>query len=230
MPSQDAKSFQMLPVAHWWNLREKFKQSIPGIVTDNYLAATLNMKPDSARANVRPFLKDLGLIDDEGKTQDLARTWRDDSQYADACRQMRDRLYPEELISAFPKPSEDRAGVERWFANHTGKGQTAVRRMASIYAVIAEADISKRPETKAKVEPRPKPKAGGRTRATKETVTPVSPAVSQPESAAPTPPPADGLPAPELNINVEIHISADATPDQIDKIFESMAKHIYRKK
>jgi len=29
---------------------------------------------------------------------------------------------------------------------------------------------------------------------------------------------------------LQIHISADATPDQIDKIFESMAKHIYKKK
>ena len=34
---------------------------------------------------------------------------------------------------------------------------------------------------------------------------------------------------PSVHINLEIHISSDATPDQIDKIFESMAKHIYNK-
>ena len=31
-----------------------------------------------------------------------------------------------------------------------------------------------------------------------------------------------------ININLEIHISSDATPDQIDSIFASMAKHIYK--
>ena len=34
--------------------------------------------------------------------------------------------------------------------------------------------------------------------------------------------------APGIAINVQIHISADASPDQIEQIFASMAKHIYR--
>jgi hypothetical protein len=33
---------------------------------------------------------------------------------------------------------------------------------------------------------------------------------------------------PKLHIDIQIHISPDATPQQIDHIFESMAKHIYR--
>ncbi len=33
---------------------------------------------------------------------------------------------------------------------------------------------------------------------------------------------------PGLYINIQVHISSDATPDQIDQIFASMAKHIYR--
>jgi len=44
----------MLPIAHWWALRRKFKQSIPGVVTDNYIATVLNMDVTSARANVLP--------------------------------------------------------------------------------------------------------------------------------------------------------------------------------
>lgn len=31
-----------------------------------------------------------------------------------------------------------------------------------------------------------------------------------------------------LHIDIQIHIDSDATPEQIDKIFESMAKHLYR--
>ena len=34
---------------------------------------------------------------------------------------------------------------------------------------------------------------------------------------------------PMLHIDVQIHISADAKPDQIDQIFASMAKHLYGK-
>lgn len=33
---------------------------------------------------------------------------------------------------------------------------------------------------------------------------------------------------PKLHIDVQIHISPDATPQQIEQIFESMAKHLYR--
>ena len=52
--------------------RKKFEQSIPGVVTDNYLATVLNMGVESVRANVLPFLKPLGIIDDEGKTTEWA--------------------------------------------------------------------------------------------------------------------------------------------------------------
>ena len=34
-------------------------------------------------------------------------------------------------------------------------------------------------------------------------------------------------PDPELNINVQIHISSDASAGQIDQIFKSMAQHLY---
>ena len=34
-------------------------------------------------------------------------------------------------------------------------------------------------------------------------------------------------PTPTLHINIQIHIPSDASPEQIDKIFSSMAKHLY---
>lgn len=35
--------------------------------------------------------------------------------------------------------------------------------------------------------------------------------------------------APSLHIDLQVHISPEATADQIDKIFASMAKHLYRR-
>jgi hypothetical protein len=46
-----------MPNAHWWGLRKKFQQSLPGVVTDSYLASVLDMKLASARVNVLPALK-----------------------------------------------------------------------------------------------------------------------------------------------------------------------------
>jgi hypothetical protein len=34
---------------------------------------------------------------------------------------------------------------------------------------------------------------------------------------------------PSLHIDIQVHISPDATAEQIDKIFASMAKHLYRR-
>jgi hypothetical protein len=33
---------------------------------------------------------------------------------------------------------------------------------------------------------------------------------------------------PSIHLNIQIHISPESTPDQIDKIFSSMAKHLYK--
>jgi len=224
-------TFPMLPGAHWWALREKFKQSIPGVVTDSYLAAALNMQPGSARVNVLPYLRDIGLINKENKTQELAKAWRDDAQYANVCRQIREKIYPEDLRSAAPDPTKDRSTIERWFANNTGAGASAVRRMTQFYLILLEADAKKKSETR-EVKPNGRKKQA---KQAKQTMREKEVAVKSQESTAPRspiPPCSDDISSalPGVSINLQIHISADATPDQIDKIFESMAKHIYKKK
>ena len=37
----------------------------------------------------------------------------------------------------------------------------------------------------------------------------------------------ENAPAVPLHINIQVHIAADATSDQVDAIFSSMAKHLY---
>jgi hypothetical protein len=224
--AEPKKTFPMLPIAHWWALRKKFKQSIPGVVTDNYLATVLNMEVRSARANVLPYLKTLGIVDEDGKTLDRAKQWRDDERYPEVCKAMLKDVYPGDLQEVAPNPSRDRAVAERWFANHTGAGQAAVKRMAVLYTVLCEADAAKQPEaekseqTRKKVPRQAKSKPGERVSAA--TPHPLVTAAADPDKSQRTPQ------GPGININLEIHISADATPDQIDQIFASMAKHIYR--
>lgn len=225
---EEKKSFPMLPITHWWALRKKFKQSIPGVVTDNYLATVLEMGVNSARANVLPFLKTLGIIDEDGRTLERAKQWRDDEHYTEVCKAILKEVYLGDLQEAVPNPARDRTQAERWFANHTGAGEAAVRRMAALYTVLVEADASKQPEQE----------KGGRPRKADQ----VPPKPRPEKKASAGPPLGDGTARqsvngsfrqpqqpPGININLEIHISADATPDQIDQIFASMSKHIYRR-
>jgi len=214
------KSFPMLPIGHWWSLRRKFKQSLPGVVTGKYLATVLNMVERSANVHVLPYLKTLGIIDDKGKTTERAKLWRDDQHYPEVCRAMLEDVYPKELLETVPNPTDDRAEAKRWFAHHSGVGEIAVRRMAALYSLLVDADVSKQNQEKpAKTAKPTEPKVRESRRQP-----PVTP--PDPEATTPLPnPPA----APGVHINLEIHISADATADQIDLIFAAMAKHIYKR-
>jgi hypothetical protein len=224
MGKEKRKSFPMLPVSHWWALRDRFKQTMPGVVTDSYIGTVLRMKPESARANVLPFLKDMGLIGNEGKPLDLAKEWRDDNKYAEVCHKIRKKVYPEELIEAAPDPSAEIEAVRQWFALKTGAGEAATKRMTAIYVVISDADVLGKPNKKdpkkgapEKNKPKSKPK----------------PKASQPAKGGSTGPtqtlPTSTPSTPGIHIDLQIHISPDASMDQIDQVFASMAKHIYRK-
>jgi hypothetical protein len=220
---EDKKSFPMLPISHWWALRKKFKQSIPGVVTDGYLATVLDMGANSARANVLPFLKVLGIVDDEGKTGDRAKQWRDDMRYPSVCKEILKEVYPQELLDAVTGSTE-RDQAETWFAHKTGAGEAAARRMAALYCVLLEADTSKEPDEKAE-RARPEKKDKPKLAPPKSSARGV-----EREAASELPPnPTVSPRMPGININLEIHISADSTPDQIDAIFASMGKHIYQR-
>lgn len=226
MANDKRTSFPLMPIGHWWTLRTKFKLSIPGVVTDSYISTVLNMKEASARNNVIPYLKQVGIIDEDGKPQERAKKWRDDAQYKKVCSEIIKEVYPQELIDACPNPNSDRASAERWFSNYTGGGQVAVRKMVSFYSILAEADSSKATEQKNKklTESTPTPKKLPKKQTPQKAENPkLYIAKKEPQSG-------EKSNIPSININLQIHISADASPDQIDKIFENMAKHIYNRK
>lgn len=226
MANDKRVTFPLMPTGHWFTLRIKFQQSIPGVVTDSYIATVLNMKQASARNNILPYLKQVGIIDENGKPQERAKQWRDDTQYQKVCAEIIKEVYPKELIDACPDPLSDRETVERWFSNRTGSGQVAVRRMIAFYSILVEADHSKAsvPKNKSASKSTPAPKKSIKKQIPKkaEHVKRGVDNQKQPDDTKSK--------IPSMNINLQIHISADASTDQIDKIFESMAKHIYNRK
>lgn len=224
------KSFPVLPVSAWNSLRVQFKKSIPGSISPNYVATVLSISEDSARNNILPALRQINLVDKEGKTsQDVAKRLRDDALYPDLCRNILKRLYPQELIELFPDKDSDREKVRYWFMNHTGAGESATRKMTSFYLTLVEANPaisnngngrSKEVKTngeKQKSVARKATTAFAAKNGGTESVANNHKEVAQSRQHS----------SPDLNINLQIHISSDASPDQIKCIFENMSKYLY---
>jgi hypothetical protein len=232
MAGEEARrSYPRIPASNWWTLRKRFTQTLPGRVDADYLQSVLGITAPSAK-NLIPPLRTLGLIDEDGKPTDRGSDWRHDEDYARVCRDIIADIYPAGLTDTFP-PSDDldTDGVKRWFMRNAKQGEGSAGLMASFYALLARADsaeASERPAKKSpitsrvasrKADPNPRP-------ATAATQTTVSPRVREADERQLL----DALHAdrgPAVHIDVQVHISADSSAEQIDQIFESMARHLY---
>lgn len=221
--AEEKKSFPMMPAKSWWALRKKFRSTLPKEVTANYLAATLGMTEPSARNNIIPSLRITGLIDKDGKPTERAVKWRDDKQYAHVCKAIMQEVYPQELLDLAPDASTDRSAIQTWFANQTGVGENAASKSAAFYALLLEADPSKESEVSSPTPtPRKKTAPAVRPKANSSKETGSTDAERQEEA----PPEHAKKRQPSIHVNIEIHISPQASADQIDQIFSSMAKHL----
>jgi hypothetical protein len=218
-------SYPILPLANWWALRNKFKQSIPSVVSPGFVAAVLNMKEKSARGNIINHLVDMGIIDQDGKPLERANKWRDDQHYPEVCKEILNEVYPKELLEALPGPSLDRVAVKRWFAVNTGLGEVAVGRMAAFYELLISADPSDSQviSSKKNVSPKSTVKPHGRVTANLPASTKQSITTQQSKNQIDKP-----FAQPTIHLDIQIHISPDMTAEQIDLIFASMAKHLYK--
>lgn len=240
-------TYPMLPTNQWWTLRRRFKQALPsGAVDANYLVTVLGVSERTAKATTLPNLKRIGLLDKDGKAWDRTRRWRDEEEYAKVCEEIRVEVYPQTLLDAVPNPVNEPADAKRWFASTTGGGDSAARKMARLYQLITEADVSKAPEA-AKVSNgvRTAGKRGGTSNNSKAACVDHSPSANGADGDSSThatviplrvpvvervmaPPPSPQLP-PTSSVVLHFHVSSDATTEYIDRILEITAKHLYNR-
>jgi len=227
-------SFPKIADTNWWKLRDLFKRKVPAIVTPTYLATALSMGEASARSNLIGPFKKIGIIDEDGKPTDLAYDWRDDHKYSDVCSSLIEKCYPQEIKDLFHSSDADPQKLTNWFMSHARCGEPAAKHFARFYLLLLKADLSESVAAAAKSEAKTK---STKTEANKKVVQSTTKTrVAKPAAAispAEPPPAAQIQPAqtvlsnaPELHINVQLHISPESSADQIDKIFESMAKHL----
>lgn len=179
--------------------------------------------PKSARDNTVTPLQKLGLIDDEGALTDRGNKWRVDASYAEACQEILDDVYPNELSAlTTPDGDPDPQTVRTWF-DQRGFGASNARQMAATYVMIASKEIPEPPDP-ASSEVKKTRKRQGTAEKPKKAEPEKRPSKTEPP---PSPPSRTSTNAPTVHIDLQIHIPGDATPEQIDHIFASMAKHLY---
>jgi hypothetical protein len=232
MEEQAKKSFPVIPLSHYWKLRKQFQKSIPTTVTENYVSSVLSMKPQSAKTNVIPSLKMIALVDKEGKTNtELAKKWRDDTSYPVFCKEVRENLYPTELLEAFPDKDSEIKDIERWFANHTGAGESAVEKMSNFYLLLLKADLSEGTEitTRTSREKKEASTNKGKNQGSKKQNKKQKKSRQNDEEEY-NGDSSESEFSHKIHIDIQVHISPDATAEQIDQIFSSMAKHFSKKR
>ncbi|WP_264631213.1 DUF5343 domain-containing protein [Microbacterium hydrothermale] len=226
------KSYPYISANVWNELRLRFQKSLPAKVTPSYLQTALGFNTEKAARNLLPQLKTVGLIDADGVPTDLAKAFRMDADYPDAAKTIVASMYPDELRDLFPGPTENSTEVTNWFMRETGGGQASAGTQARFYLALISGELpsAERAKSNTNGDAPPKPRAA---RAKAPSSKPSAP------TAAPSTKPTDEVHAnqdapsrgrrggPNLHIDVQVHISADASSDQIDAVFASMAKHLY---
>ncbi len=207
----------------WRTLRARAAAAPSTKFTPSTVAALLGMSsPTSARDNTVAPMRRLGLLDEEGALTPRGNKWRADGSYAEACEEIIKHVYPADLAALADESGEPNAdAVRKWF-DHKGFGDSNARQMAATYVMIARksppepagATANKAPSNKVA----PRKQRAATPRAIPTVATPASAERAVEGSGS----------APNVHLDIQIHIPADASAEQIDQIFESMARHLYK--
>ena len=219
------QNYPSIPAKAWRVLREQFRQALPGRITPTYLAAVLETSEGSVKKHVLPGLKRVGIVAEDGVPTPRANRWRDDEHYSQVCWEIREEIYPQELLDAVPDPSKKRESAISWFMTTTSCGRYSAERMVALYALLADGNPHPgNGSANGTVRPNAGVPSNGGLRE------PTSDKKPLPEVRRQTPVSrVSAVDIPEMRISVEIRIDASVTPEQIDLIFASMAKHLYRR-
>lgn len=230
----DKQVYPRLPEKNWWIIRNQFKKTLPSAVTTSYLKSLLNLTSEKAASNLLPPLRQLGLIDEEGKPTVRANEWRSDSKYSETCKSIVQEIYPQELRDLFAGPEFDRKSIKEWLMHTSSIGEGAADLSASMYILLNEATLKDDEELSKKLN-------GSTKKAPKEKSIKSSTKSTEPEIKSTSIEPMEPTPqvsisqskgdsfSTALHIDLQIHISADASADQIESIFANIAKYLYKK-
>ena len=226
--------YPMMPERSWWTLRQQFKKTIPTALSVSYLKSLLGLTSDQSARNLLSPLKQMKIIDDEGKPLPRANDWRNDDKYSIVCQEILKDIYPSELLDLFPEKDVDASSVKNWFMDVCAIGASAAGKNATTFVMLKSGNIKDFSNIKTSTTKIAKPKTTliqkSNNAITNKISTPthVSSNTTQQTPTSPIPCSKNEV-VPTVHIDLQIHISPEASNAQIDAIFASMAKHLYGK-
>jgi Family of unknown function (DUF5343) len=192
-------------------LRKVRTAGIPPKVSFPYLK-TLGFTSSNDAAMIG-VLKFIGLIDPGGIPTELWSQYRGQHHRVVLAKAIRQGYA--DLFALYPDaPTRSAADLTHVFSTSSTGGEVVVKQTVQTFkALVEEADFA--------------PASGAL-----ETTLSVGPlhTPAAPSMAPALPVPAPNKTGPEVHIDIQIHISPESSSDQIDKIFASMAKHLYGSK
>ena len=132
----------MLAESNWWSIRSQFQKTLPSSVSVSYLKSLLNLKSDQSARNIISPLRQMGIIDDDGKPTSRANEWRNDEKYADVCKAIVDEVYPSDLADLFPEVPIDIGRARSWFMDTGRVGESAAAKITATYALLRTAKVN----------------------------------------------------------------------------------------
>ena len=218
MAENGKNRFPQIPATVWWGVRAILSRTPNAVLDERFLGIQLKVQEAAARQYIAE-LTAVGILNDEKKATPLALEWRIDGTYSSAVEKLVKKIYPQALLDLAPHGEGDRQKATNFFMRE-GLGQGAAGNKAATYFMIGSPTPNESP---VRSQEKSAPKS---TRSTQR----VRPAGGQfsenPPRSLSGRESADGIP---LNVNVQIHISADATSDQIESIFSAMRRYLYDK-
>ena len=217
------KSYPQIPAAVWWGVRGLLQRSPNAKYDAAMLGASINVQESAAKAYLRQLVS-VGILDDEGKLTDIGGKWRLDESYEEAVDEIVAKNYDEALVAICPPGSVDRSVAKKWFMAQ-GLGEGSAGNKAATYELISSPEVgSIEPKSSGSSRETKNPSSARNNKSTKRPKSNGAKVDDVPNDNN------NGIVRPEafpLNVNIQIHISADATSDQIDSIFKSMRQHLH---
>ncbi len=218
--ADEKANYPQVPSTVWWGVRG-ILQSKPSVTIDaKLLAVSLGVQDAAATAYVKQ-LQNLKIIDTDGKATPIALKWRLDAEYPDAVAELLKLNYPDSLRDHLAPAAENREKIVQWFM-YDGLGKGAAGNKAATYLLIGTENPNGSDQTSKSKQLKAKPSATSSKTPTKIKESEKKDEIQQGDAAGNLL--SQSIP---LNLNMQIHISAEATNEQIEQVFKAMRKYLY---
>lgn len=192
---------------------------VPSKANQSWLAS-IGYKSSNDRSilNVLSF---IGFVDSSSQPTDRWLEYRGSQHQQVLASAIKDGY--SELFNIYPDAyKRDSSTLESFFSTKTTSGKQVISRLVRTFTTLcdmADFDGTESAPTHSTTRPSQAKSAVSQSVESQE----VRESVSAPSNLSIT-----GQDKPSLHIDIQIHISPDASADQIDQIFSSMAKHLYK--